>query len=117
MISMIFIFCFALSSLAIWRVAHLLANENGPWNLIARMRGAMGSNVLGRLMDCFYCWSFLVSLPAALWMSRGHAGFLLYWLSLSAMACLVERATQKRQGALRVAQVSSSYLDKVIRGM
>jgi len=29
----------------------------------------------------------------------------------------VERATQKRQGALRVAQVSSSYLDKVIRGM
>lgn len=117
MIATTFIFCFALSALAIWRVAHLLAKENGPWHLIARVRGAMGSSALGRLMDCFYCLSFLVSLPPAVWLSSSPAGFLLHWLSLSAVACLVERATQRGQGALRVAPVSSSYLDKVIRGV
>jgi hypothetical protein len=117
MIATTFIFCFGLCALAVWRVAHLLAKENGPWDLIARMRGAMGSSVLGRMMDCLYCLSFLVSLPPALWLSSSPAGFLLYWLSLSALACLVERATQNRQGSLRVAQVSSSYLDKVIRGV
>ncbi|MGD0831337.1 MAG: hypothetical protein ABR907_10365 [Terracidiphilus sp.] len=117
MIGTTFVFGFALCALAIWRVSHLLAKENGPWDLIARMREAMGSNVMGRLMDCFYCLSFLVSLAPALWLSSTPAGFLLHWLSLSAVACLVERATQKGQGALRVAPVSSSYLDKVIRGL
>ena len=60
---------FALCALAVWRIAHLLAKENGPWNLIARLRATLGSGVLGCLMDCFYSLSFLISLPVAVWMS------------------------------------------------
>ena len=56
---------FALCALAIWRIAHLLARENGPWDLIGRFRASLGSGVLGRFMDCFYSMSFLISLPLA----------------------------------------------------
>jgi hypothetical protein len=108
--------CFALSALAIWRVAHLVARENGPWDLIARLRGNFGSGVLGSLMDCFYCLSFTLALAPALWMSRNWTGFLVQWLALSAAACLAERATQGPQSSFRVSYVSRSYLDKVIGG-
>ena len=78
--------CFVLSALAIWRVAHVVARENGPWDLIARLRANVGSGVLGSLMDCFYCLSFLIALAPALWISRSWTGFLVQWLALSAVA-------------------------------
>jgi hypothetical protein len=108
-----FILCFVLCSLAVWRVAHLLARENGPWDLIARLRTALGSGILGSLMDNFYCLSFLVSLPPAIWLSSNRMGFFILWLTLSAVAGLLERTTQRKQRYLRV---SRSYMDKVIRG-
>jgi hypothetical protein len=106
---------FALCALAVWRIGHLLARENGPWGLIARLRATLGSGVLGRLMDCFYSLSFLVSLPAAIWMSGSR--FLVPWLALSAVACLLERAMQGWHKNHRIIPVSASYLNKVIRGV
>ncbi len=117
MIEGTYVWCFALCALAIWRVAHLLARENGPWDLIVRLRAGLGSGTLGRLMDCFYCLSFLVSLPPAIWMSNSLRGFFIQWLALSAAACLVEKTTQRPQSILRVAPVSRAYFDKVIRGV
>ena len=117
MIESTYIWGFALCALAAWRVAHLLARENGPWDLIGRLRASLGSSLLGRLMDCFYCLSFLVSLPPAIWMSSTPKGFLIQWMALSAGACLVERATQRPQDAFRVIPVSKSFLDKVIHGV
>jgi len=111
------VLCLALCSLAVWRVAHSLARESGPFNLIVRLRAALGSNFLGRVMDCFYCVSFLVSLPPALWMSSSRMGFLVQWLALSAVASLLERATQKQGKYIRVSPVSTSYMDKVISGV
>jgi len=108
---------FALCVLAIWRIAHLLARENGPWELIARLRVSLGSGVLGRLMDCFYSLSFLISLPLAIWMSSSWMWFLVQWLALSAVVCLLERAMQGWQKSRRVIPVSTSYLDKVIGGV
>ena len=105
---------FALCALAVWRIAHLLARENGPWDMIARLRAALGSGVLGRLMDCFYSLSFLISLPPAIWMSGNR--FLVPWLALSAVACLLERAMQGWQQNRRIIPISTSYLNKVIRG-
>lgn len=107
---------FALCALAIWRIAHLLARENGPWDLILRLRASLGSGVLGRLMDCFYSLSFLISLPPAIWMSSSWTQFLVQWLALSAVACLLEMAVQERQRSRNVIPVSTSYLDKVIGG-
>jgi hypothetical protein len=106
---------FALCALAVWRIAHLLAKENGPWNLIARLRATLGSGVLGCLMDCFYSLSFLISLPVAVWMSGSR--FLVPWLALSAVACLLERAMQGWHKNHRIIPVSASYLNKVIRGV
>ena len=85
--------------LATWRVTHLIAAEDGPWNVIARLRGLAGSGMLGRLMDCFYCLSLWVALPIALalgddWITRGIA-----WLALSGGAILLERVVPARPSA------------------
>jgi hypothetical protein len=116
MIAVKYIWCFALCALAVWRVAHLLACESDPWNLVARLRAALGSGVLSRLLNCFYCMSFLLSLPLAIWISGSWAGVVVQWMALSAVACLLERATQKQHGGLHVAPASTTYLDKVLRG-
>ena len=111
------VWCFALCALAVWRVAHLLADENGPWDLVLRMREALGYGLLGRLIACFYCLSILASVPPALWMSSSRMEFLIQWLALSAVACLLEKATQKQHGTFRDYPLPVAYLDKVIRGI
>ena len=57
---------FVLSVLATWRVTHLLAYEDGPWDVFVRLRAALGNGVLGRLLDCFQCVSVWVSALFAL---------------------------------------------------
>jgi hypothetical protein len=86
----------ALGTLATWRLVHLLAAEDGPWDLVARLRRRAGDGRWGRLLDCFYCLSLWVAAPLALllgtsWRERG-----LLWLSLSAGAILIERLIPER---------------------
>lgn len=116
MIESTFALCFALCALAVWRVAHLLAKENGPWDLLVRLRARLGSGMLGHLMDCFYCLSFWISLPAAICISSSRMGFVIQWLALSAAACLVERAAERLRTNLHATLISTEYLEKVIRG-
>lgn len=111
------VWSFTLCALAVWRVAHLMANENGPWDLVLRMRMALGFGLLGRVMGCFYCLSLLVALPPALWMSSSRLGFLVQWLAISAVACLLEKTTQKSHGKYNLHPLPAAYLDKVIRGV
>jgi hypothetical protein len=85
---------FCLSALAVWRLSHLLAEEDGPWDVIVRLRARLGSSMLGRMMDCFYCLSMWVSLPLAIWASDGWMGLILQWPALSGAACLLERMTR-----------------------
>ncbi len=80
-----------LVALAVWRVTHLLAAEDGPWDLVARLRARLGEGLLGRLMDCFYCLSLWIAAPAALITASGPQAWLVHWLALSAAACLLER--------------------------
>lgn len=84
---------FALASLATWRVTHLLAEEDGPWDAVVRVRGRLGPGQLGALMDCFYCLSIWVAAPATLAVARRPRDAPLAWLALSGAACLLERAT------------------------
>jgi hypothetical protein len=84
---------FCLAALAVWRLTHFLAEEDGPWDVIARFRARLGSSVFGRLMDCFYCVSLWVSVPLAVWLSDGWIGILIHWQALSGAACLFQRAT------------------------
>ena len=82
-----------LSSLAVWRITHLLSNEDGPWDLVLRVRKTVGSGFLGQMMDCFYCLSVWVALPFALGMANDWREGLLLWPALSGAAILLERAT------------------------
>lgn len=84
---------FAIASLACWRLTHLLASEDGPGEVVLRVRRLLGDSVVGRAMDCFYCLSFWVAGPVALLLAQDLAGWVLSWLALSGAACLIERAS------------------------
>jgi hypothetical protein len=87
---------FVLAALAVWRVSHLLASEDGPANAIAWVRARLGASILGHLMDCFGCLGLWVSIPFALLVSRKPmVDTVLTWLALSGAAFLLERATSE----------------------
>lgn len=80
-----------LGALATWRLAHLLAHEDGPWDAVLRLRVAAGQGMWGQMLDCFYCLSLWVAAPVALAVARDPLEWLLAWLGLSGAACLLER--------------------------
>jgi hypothetical protein len=80
-----------LGILGVWRVTHLLHAEDGPWELIARLRRFAGAGVFGRAMDCFYCLSLWIAAPAAFILGQSRVEQGLLWLALSAGAILIER--------------------------
>jgi hypothetical protein len=82
-----------IGTLAVWRITHLLAAEDGPWEILARLRQRLGSGFWGKLMDCFYCLSVWVALPAAGWLGRSWPERILLWPALSGASVLLERAT------------------------
>jgi len=93
---------FCLAALAVWRMTHLLAEEDGPWDAIANLRARLGASIFGRLMDCFYCLSLWISLPLAVWLNGGWAGIIgliVHWLALSGTACLFQRMTETSTAA------------------
>lgn len=77
--------------LATWRVTHLVVAEDGPWNVVARLRTLAGSGFFGQLMDCFYCCSLWAAAPVAWWLGTSSPERVLAWLSCSAGAILLER--------------------------
>ncbi len=83
---------FALAVLAVWRITHLLAKEDGPWDLIVRLRKAVGHGFFGKLMDCFQCLSLWVAVPFTFFLIQKVLQWLVGWLAISAAACLLERA-------------------------
>jgi hypothetical protein len=82
---------FAVGSLATWRLTHLLAEEDGPGDMVVRVRAALGDGPAGELMDCFYCLSVWVAAPMSLAVARRGRDVPLTWLGLSGAACLLER--------------------------
>lgn len=86
---------FVLAALATWRVTHLLASEDGPADVIVRIRARLGHSIFGKLMDCFGCLSLWISIPFAFLVSRRIVDLILTWLALSGAAFLLERATSE----------------------
>ena len=82
---------FMILILATWRLTHLLAKEDGPFEVVFRMRKSLGDSLFGKLMDCFYCLSLWISVPFALYGGHAWVDRLLLWLALSGAACLLER--------------------------
>ena len=90
---------FVVAVLATWRVTHLLANEDGPADVIFRLRRRVGEGFVGSLMDCFNCMSLWIAAPAALFVSTSALAWVFSWLALSGGACLLERLGGGSAGA------------------
>lgn len=88
-------FRFVVAVLATWRVTHLLANEDGPADVIVRFRAVLGESLIGKLMDCFNCLSLWIAAVATLFVTRRPLEWLVGWLAISGAACLLERLGQK----------------------
>ena len=89
-------FLFTLCVLATWRVAHLIAREDGPFDVVLRLRARAGDGMLGRLMDCPYCLSIWIAAPAALLLARHFLEWCLAWLAISGGASLLEKLVAPR---------------------
>ncbi len=83
-------FQLVLAVLAAWRVAHLVAHEDGPWGAVVALRVRAGPGGLGRLMDCPYCLSMWAAAPLSGWMANSCATGVVLWLAISGGACLLE---------------------------
>jgi hypothetical protein len=75
-------------------VTHLLAEEDGPADVVVRLRVRAGDGPLGSLMDCFYCLSVWVAAPLSVGVARTRRADPIVWLALSGAACLLEQATR-----------------------
>jgi len=103
-------------SLAVWRVTHLLAEEDGPADAVLRVRARLGEGPIGELMDCFFCLSFWVAAPASLAVARRPHEVPVAWLALSGAACLLERATVwQRRGDVPVTPAREHPAGDVLR--
>jgi hypothetical protein len=81
--------------LVVWRITHLLFAEDGPWDMVIRLRRQAGTGFWGKLLDCFYCLSLWIAAPLALLLGGGSTERLLLWPALSAGAILLERLTSR----------------------
>jgi len=106
---------FVLAVLAVWRVTHLLANEDGPAGLIVGFRARLGHSLAGKLMDCFNCLSLWVAAPAALFVSRRPLDWLFIWVALSGAVCLVERLGQEPIVIQPASQLPEGDVNDVLR--
>ncbi len=83
----------ALGILAVWRITHLLNAEDGPGELVVRLRRAAGDGLVGAALDCFNCLSLWIAAPFAAWIGEGGGERLLLWPALSGAAILLQRVT------------------------
>jgi hypothetical protein len=104
---------FLLAVLATWRVTHLLANEDGPADIIFRLRRRFGDGFVGSLMDCFNCMSIWIAAPLALFVSTNPLTWVVTWLALSGAACLLERLGGASAGAQEKQRMEEN--DEVLR--
>jgi hypothetical protein len=88
---------FVMVTLAVWRVTHLFAEEDGPGRLFARLRALGAPNGFwASLFGCFYCFSLWVALPFAWLASEEPWGRrLIAWLAVSGAACLLQRLSYR----------------------
>lgn len=109
-----------LGVLAVWRLTHLLWAEDGPGQLVLRLRQRAGAGWLGQLLDCFYCLSLWTALPvtgALVYAQAAEVGSVagafelsatailravVGWLALSGGAILLERVTAWRGPAAAI---------------
>lgn len=87
--------------LVTWRISHMLVKESGPLAIFARLRAhlAFKQKRIGGLFDmfsCVACLSMYVAALTSLWLAESVFELVLYTLSFSAVATLLEAYFTKR---------------------
>ncbi|MGI9493800.1 MAG: DUF1360 domain-containing protein [Geminicoccaceae bacterium] len=90
---------FALGAFSVWRITHLFQAEDGPWDLVVRLRRYVGDGFWGQLLDCFYCLSLWVAVPIAFLLGNTLFEMFLLWPALSAGAIVLERVLPRDDDA------------------
>lgn len=78
--------------LAAWRLAFLITQEDGPFNVFYRLRQRFpedGHGRIGDLLNCVYCMSVWTAL-VCVWLWRTELQVLVWVLAASGGALLVE---------------------------
>ncbi|WP_348797066.1 DUF1360 domain-containing protein [Flavobacterium adhaerens] len=81
--------------IVVWRLTHLICLEDGPFDVIFKIRKMAGNTFLGRLMDCFYCLSIWIGLICAYFLSGIWQEILILTLYYSGASILLEKFTNK----------------------
>jgi hypothetical protein len=82
---------FVLASLAGWRISHLLAREDGPGALMARLRRQLARFNAGGWLDCFGCVSLWAAAPVSLWVTGLGPAWGMIWLATAGAILLLDR--------------------------
>ena len=83
---------FLLGALGVWRLTHLLTEEDGPNRQLARLRLRAVGQFWATLLECFYCLSLWIAIPFALLVGDSWRERIPLWPALSALAILLQRA-------------------------
>jgi len=89
-------YLFLISVLSVWRVTHLIQAEDGPFDVIYKLRKLAGNSFFGSLMDCFFCLSIWVALPIGIYFGNNWMEKILLVFSLSAAAIFLEQIFMKK---------------------
>ena len=101
--------------LGVWRVTHLLTQELGPGEILAKARRLAGQGFVGQLLECFYCASLWVAAPFALLLEVSWKDRVLLWLALSGAAILLERLSVERHPSGRGFYIEEPEEEHVLR--
>lgn len=88
-------FQFVVAVLATWRLARLIAREDGPFDLVVKLRAKAGGGFAGQLMDCPYCLSLWIALPFAAPLADSAAAWVAAWLAISGGASFLENLLER----------------------
>ncbi len=98
-----------LGILSTWRVTHLLQAEDGPWDMVIRLRRLAGSGFVGAMLDCFACLSLWISIIPAWYLARDWQHGALLWTAFSAGAMLLQKMTERRTESEALPEKSAAY--------
>jgi hypothetical protein len=86
---------FVLCALATWRLTHFFVAEDGPGDIVVKLRVWLGDSFFGSVMDCFYCASLWLAVPFAFVVAHDVAAWLMSWLAISGAAALLEQVSSR----------------------
>jgi hypothetical protein len=88
-------FHFVIAILAVWRITHLLSKEDGPFDILFRIRKQIGRGFFGSLLDCFYCLSVWIAIPFGIWVGNTVIEKIVCCIAISGAACVIQKIIDK----------------------